>query len=88
MFVYIPIKYRVFRDVIQVPEGSPMARWNVWRLLPLRFQDFCASAAVPCVDLTDRFRQAVGEGRLPYWSPDGHAIAAAVLEDVLRARGW
>jgi len=94
VFVYVPIKYRVFRDFIQVPEGSPMARWNAWPLLPVRFQDFCASARVPCVDLTDRFRQAVAEGRLPYptndthWSPEGHAIAAAALEDVLRARGW
>jgi hypothetical protein len=23
-----------------------------------------------------------------HWSPDGHAIAAAAIEDVLRGRGW
>jgi len=94
VFVYVPIKYRIFRDVIALPEGSPMQRWDVWHLLPVRFQEFCASASVPCVDLTDRFRQAVQQGRLPYppndthWSPEGHRLAAAALEDVLRERGW
>jgi SGNH hydrolase-like domain, acetyltransferase AlgX len=94
VFLYVPTKYRVFRDFIEIPQGSPMERWDVWHLLPVRFQDFCMSAVVPCVDLTNRLRQAVAQGRMPYpandthWSPDGHAIAAAAVEDVLRERGW
>ncbi len=50
-------------------------------------------ASVPCVDLTDRFRHSVRQGGLAYqpndthWSPEGHAIAAAALEEVLRERG-
>jgi SGNH hydrolase-like domain, acetyltransferase AlgX len=94
VFVYVPTKYRVFRDFIELPQGSPLEHWDVWHLLPVRFQDFCSSAVVPCVDLTDRFRQALARGRMPYWandthwSPDGHAIAAAAIEDVLRGRGW
>jgi len=94
VFLYVPTKYRVFRDFIEIPQGSPMERWDVWHLLPVRFQEFCVSAQVSCVDLTDRLRQAVGEGRLPYppndthWSPEGHAIAAAAMEDLLRERGW
>jgi SGNH hydrolase-like domain, acetyltransferase AlgX len=94
VFFYVPIKYRVFRDFIAVPAGSPMEHWEVWHLLPLRFRDFCRQAAVPCVDLTDQLRQAVAHGRMAYplndthWSPEGHAIAAAALEHVLRERGW
>jgi hypothetical protein len=66
----------------------------VWHLLPVRFQELCSSAAVACIDLTDRLRQALAAGRLPYWAndthwnPDGHAIAAAAIEGVLRQRGW
>jgi acetyltransferase AlgX (SGNH hydrolase-like protein) len=94
VFLYVPTKYRVFRDFIEIPQGSPMERWDVWHLLPARFQDFCVSAAVSCVDLTDRLRRAVAQGRLTYppndthWSPEGHAIVAAAMEDLLRERGW
>ena len=94
VFVYVPTKYRVFRDFIEIPQGSPLEHFDVWHLLPVRFQDFCMSAAVPCVDSTDRLRQAVAGGRMPYpandthWSPDGHAIAGAAIEDVVRQRGW
>ncbi len=47
-----------------------------------------------CVDLTDRFRHSVRQGRLTHppndthWSAEGHAIAAAAVHDVLRERGW
>jgi hypothetical protein len=94
IFVYVPTKYRVFRDFIEIPQGSPLEHWDVWHLLPVRFQDFCMSAAVPCVDPTDRLRQAVAGGGTPYpandthWSPEGDAIVAAAIEDVVRQRGW
>ncbi len=52
------------------------------------------AVSVPCVDLTDRFRHSVRQGRLTHppndthWSAEGHAIAAAAVHDVLRERGW
>ena len=94
VFLYVPIKYRVFRDFIEIPKGSPLEGFDVWHLLPARFQDFCTAAAVPCVDLTDRLKQALARGRMPYpasdthWNADGHAIAAAAVEEVLREREW
>jgi hypothetical protein len=72
LFVYVPTKYRVFRDFVDVPPGSPMERWDVWHLLPRRFDDFCVQAAVPCVDLTHPMRQAVARGRMTHPPNDTH----------------
>jgi lysophospholipase L1-like esterase len=94
VFLYAPIKFRVFRDFIKIPEDSPMKGWNAWDKLPLYFQDFCASSTVPCVNLTEVFKQATRDGRLPYplndthWSAEGHAIVAGILESVIREHGW
>ncbi len=94
VFFYVPIKYRVFRDFIAIPAGSPMEHWDVWHRLPNLFRDFCNTAAVPCVDLTESLRAAVARGHMTYplndthWSPEGHAVAAAAVERVLRERGW
>ena len=71
-----------------------MKGWNAWDKLPLYFQDFCASSTVPCVNLTEVFKQATRDGRLPYplndthWSAEGHAIVAGILENVIREHGW
>jgi hypothetical protein len=91
--VYIPTKYRVYRNLVELPPGSPMEQWDVW---PLReqFQEFCLSVATACLDLTDRFTRAAQQGGMPYaakdthWSPEGHATAAAEVERFLRTRDW
>lgn len=93
MFLYVPEKYRVFRDFIEVPAGSAIHGWNVWPLLPVRFRDFCTEAGALCLDLTDQLRDAVAHGGLPYhlndthWSPEGHAIAAAAVSRLLEQAG-
>ena len=90
ILVYVPTKYRVYRDVIEVPPGSPLEHWDVWTELPQYFRDLCASESVPCLDLTARFQRAVREGEWVYapadthWAPAGHAIAAEELQRVLR----
>lgn len=94
VLVYVPTKYRVFRDFIDIPPASPMAGWTAWHQLPAHFQELCRAAGVPCLDLTERLQASIRAGHLPYalndthWSPDGHAIVAAALEDALRERAW
>lgn len=90
ILVYVPTKYRVYRDVIEVPPGSPLEHWDVWTMLPKQFRNLCTSVSIPCIDLTDRFQQAIREGKRVYaptdthWSAEGHAIVADELERVLR----
>jgi SGNH hydrolase-like domain, acetyltransferase AlgX len=90
ILVYVPIKFRVYREFIRIPPHSPLRRWGVWKSLPQKFTEFCRSVPVPCVDLTARLQQAVREGVDAYaltdthWSSEGHAVVAAELERVLR----
>lgn len=94
VFVYAPIKYRVFRQFLAIPPGSAIEHWDVWHALPGHFAAFCHEKNVPCVDLTDALRSSVGRGRPTYpptdthWNAHGHAIAATALADVLRVQGW
>lgn len=90
VFVYVPIKYRVYRDVIEVPADSPLRTWRVWTELPARFRAFCASASATCLDLTGPLESAARRETMVYartdthWSAEGHALAAAELEALLR----
>jgi SGNH hydrolase-like domain, acetyltransferase AlgX len=93
ILLYIPIKYRVYRELIEVPHGSPLQHWNVWPL-PTKFMEFCKSVQVPCIDLTDRLQQAARQGIHVYaptdthWSAAGHELVAAELEGTLCSLGW
>ena len=93
-FLFVPTKYRVYKDVIDIPEGSPLETWGAWEKLPAHFQDFCAMTSAACLDLTGPLTQSVREGRVPFaptdthWNPRGHAVAAAELARLIRELGW
>ena len=93
-FLLVPTKYRVYRDFIDIPEGSPLETWSAWEELPAHFRQFCAMTSAACLDLTGPLKQSVQEGRMPFaptdthWNPDGHAVAAAELAWLIRERGW
>jgi hypothetical protein len=93
LFVFIPIKFRVYRPFVKFASDSPCRTWNVWPINKL-FTDFCQSNAVSCLDLTRKFQEAVRDSKMPYaiadshWSPDGHALVASVLFAELHRRGW
>jgi hypothetical protein len=90
ILIYVPIKFRVYRDFIKIPRGSPLSHWAAWKSLPQDFMEFCRTASVPCLDLTDRLQQAVRDGVDVYaptdthWSSEGTAVVAAELERLLR----
>jgi hypothetical protein len=91
------------RDRLRVPQFQPAAAPRRHRqrraaddLLAVCFLSAsrtCGSASVACVDLTARLRRGVREGSLTYplnhthWSPQGHAVAAGALAEVVRERG-
>ena len=92
LLIYVPIKFRVYRDFIKIPHGSPLGHWSAWKSLPQNFMEFCRTASVSCLDLTDRLQQAVREGVDVYapndthWSSEGNAVVAAELEHLLHTR--
>lgn len=90
VFLYVPTKYRVYRDVVVIPPDSPLETWSPWTELPRLFAEFCTSNDVRCLDLTGPFRKAVLDGVPVYaltdthWGPEGHDLAARELDRLLR----
>jgi hypothetical protein len=88
-FVYAPIKFRVYRDVIDPAPGSPLLGWSAWDDLPVLFRQFCEDNAVRCLDLTDGFRTRVRQGvevfarTDTHWGPAGHELAAEQVAALL-----
>jgi hypothetical protein len=93
LFCYVPIKFRVYRPFVAFPPDSPCREWGLWPL-PQLFADFCRSADVPCLDLTEPLQDGLRSGQEPYmtadthWGPEGQALVADRLAQELRRRGW
>lgn len=92
MVVYVPIKFRVYGDFIESPPPG-LRRWALWPL-PEFFFEFCRAEGLTCLDLTGPLRDSVRAGGLPYalvdshWSPEGHELVAARVEELLNSLGW
>ncbi len=93
LFTFIPIKFRVYQSFVKFDPESPCREWSVWPIAEL-FSEFCQSAGVPCLNLTEFFQEAVHSGGMPYspvdshWSPQGHALVADLLASELAKHGW
>jgi hypothetical protein len=92
IFVFVPTKFRVFRDYCQFPQESECRDWTV-NDLPTRLKTALASVSpdIEYLDLTPKLAQSVKNGVLPYypdddhWSPEGHKIAADAINDYLES---
>lgn len=93
LFVFVPLKFRVYQPFVIFPPDSPRGTWRVWPTTEL-ILEFCQSTGAPCLDLTEPFPQHVRGGGMPYspvdshWSPQGHALVADLLASELSRRGW
>lgn len=93
LLIYVPIKFRVYRDFIELPPGSELRDWVLWSL-PDLFAQFCRIEGLACLDLTGLLRQSVRAGGMPHaptdshWSPEGHRLIARALEELLTSLGW
>ena len=93
LLVYVPIKFRVYRDFIELPPGSELRDWTLWPL-PDHFAQFCRTEALTCLDLTGLLRDSVRTGGMPHaptdshWSPEGHRLVARALQELLTSLGW
>ena len=93
LLVYVPIKFRVYRDFVELPPGGELRDSTLWSL-PESFGQFCRTEGIACLDLTEVLRESVRSGGMPHaptdshWSPEGHRLVARALEELLRSLGW
>ena len=79
--LYIPRKYRIYRDQIEVEAGARIASWGI-APLPEALSSWCAANDIPFIDTTPLLTKAVMQGIHPYfvddvhWNGTGHNIAA------------
>jgi hypothetical protein len=89
--VFVPSKFRVYRERCRFPSGSPCASWHLWDL-EARFQEFCARDGLPLLDLTGPMQAAARRGEILYapedshWNADGHRFVAGLLAASLPGR--
>lgn len=85
---FIPMKFRVYRDVCEFPSGSPCPRWRPWDL-ESEMRAICDRAGIAFVSLTGPMRAAAARGALLYAAADSHWNAAgqAFVADQL-ATAW
>jgi len=87
------IKFRVYRDFIELPPGGELRDWALWSL-PDLFAQFCRTEGLACLDLTGLLRDSVRTGGMPHapadshWSSEGHRLIARALEELLTSLGW
>ena len=72
---YVPVKFRVYRDTVTFPPGSPCLRWTPWDL-ESEMHRVCARDGIRFVSLTDAMRAAARQGALLYQPADSHWNAA------------
>jgi hypothetical protein len=91
--VFVPSKFRVYRDACAFEDDSPCRAWPVDDLPgDLRTTVASVSPAVGFLDLTPRLRAEAAAGALlylpddPHWTAEGHRAAARALADYLGSR--
>jgi hypothetical protein len=70
-FVYVPTKYRVYRDFCEFPDDGYGKSWVI-NDLPSMLESWCKTEALPYLDLTPSLKESASRGELVYFSDDGH----------------
>jgi hypothetical protein len=90
VFVYVPEKFRAFRDFCQFPPQSECRQWVLSGLPQLMRTTITGiSPDIGYLDLTPYMVDAVKRGVAPYytddghWSPEGHRVAAEAIHQYL-----
>jgi hypothetical protein len=93
LLVYVPTKFRVYREFLELSPDGAVHRWSLWPL-PTLFAHFCHAQGLACLDLTGPLADSVRAGGMPHaptdshWSPEGHRLVARLLKETLASLGW
>jgi hypothetical protein len=89
LLAFVPMKLRVYRDLVSFPPDSESQRWKLDDL-PQRLGAWAQQNSIPYLDLTRPLFSAAEAGALVYladdahWSPEGHRVAADHVAATLR----
>jgi hypothetical protein len=89
IFVFLPIKERVYVPFVDLNKGAGMENWTFWRIRD-QFKSFCEHEGDACLDLTEPFQRSLAEGGMPHlptdshWSPEGTDLVARELVPIIR----
>ncbi|MCA9162775.1 MAG: hypothetical protein KDA55_07320 [Planctomycetales bacterium] len=92
VFVYAPIKFRVYRDLCEFPGDSECLAWTESEL-PTRVREIVAAVdpEIPYLDLTEPLAEAAkASDELLYfpddthWTPAGHRVVADEIARIVR----
>jgi len=94
LVVFIPEKFRVYRDIAQFPADSVTRKW-ILNDMPKRLENTVASISpeIGYLDLTPALVEAATRGVFSYytddnhWSPEGEQIAAQAISRYLSETG-
>jgi hypothetical protein len=89
IFVFLPIKERVYWPYVDLTKGAGMESWSFWDIRG-QFRDFCAVAGDGCLDLTEPFQRDLAAAGMPYlptdshWTLEGTDLVARQLAPIIR----
>ena len=94
LVVFIPRKFRVYKDYCTYPPANPSARWTIDDL-PERLREGVHSIDpnLDFLDLTPAFKTEAARGQLLYfgddthWSAEGHQLAGKVIAEEVKRQG-
>lgn len=88
--VFVPRKFRVYRDLLEAEPGTLIAGWDTNRL-PEALGDWCQEQGIAYIDTTPHLQRSVAAGEHPYmiddlhWNARGQEIAADLIASHLQA---
>ena len=89
IFVFLPIKERVYWPFVDLTPGAGMENWTFWHIRD-QFKAFCREEGDACLDLTEPFQKSLAEGGMPHlptdshWSLEGTDLVARELASLIR----
>jgi hypothetical protein len=93
LLVYVPIKFRVYRDFCDFPKDGYGRTWTL-NDLPERLRQWSEAEKIPFFDLTEPLKRAAGRGELVFFPDDGHwnsrgnQIGAEAVARLIEENGW
>jgi hypothetical protein len=93
LFVYVPIKFSVYRDFCEFPANGYGKQWQ-GNDLPAMLESWCRAQDIAYLNLIEPLKEHAARGELVYfpddghWNALGHAVVATIIADFITSHEW